>query len=108
MDADLQHDETILPEMLRLLQQSDLDIVIGSRFADGGNADAGFSRRRLRLTQLGSSLSGMISGASLSDPMSGFFMLRRSFVERAVRKLSGHGFKILLDLFASSPCEVCF
>jgi dolichol-phosphate mannosyltransferase len=108
MDADLQHDETILPEMLRLLQQSDLDIVIGSRFADGGNADACFSQRRLRLSQLGSSLSRMISGASLSDPMSGFFMLRRSFVERAVRKLSGHGFKILLDLFASSPCEVRF
>jgi dolichol-phosphate mannosyltransferase len=108
MDADLQHDETILPKMMRRLQQSDLDIVIGSRFVPGGNADAGLSQRRLWLSQLGSSLSRMISGASLSDPMSGFFMLRRSFLDRTVRRLSGHGFKILLDLFASSPCEVRF
>jgi dolichol-phosphate mannosyltransferase len=50
----------------------------------------------------------MISGASLSDPMSGFFMLRRGFLEQTVRNLSGHGFKILLDLFASSPRQVRF
>jgi dolichol-phosphate mannosyltransferase len=108
MDADLQHDETILPEMMRRLQQSDLDIVIGSRFVPGGNAKAGFSRWRLQLSQLGSSVSRMISGAGLADPMSGFFMLRRSFLEQTVRRLSGHGFKILLDLFASSPREVRF
>jgi dolichol-phosphate mannosyltransferase len=108
MDADLQHDETILPEMMRRLQQSDLDIVIGSRFVPGGNANAGLSHRRLQLSQLGSSMSRMISGAGLADPMSGFFMLRRSFLEQTVRRLSGHGFKILLDLFASSPREVRF
>ena len=53
MDADLQHDETILPEMMRRLQQSNLDIVIGSRFASDGNANAGFSQRRLWLSLLG-------------------------------------------------------
>jgi dolichol-phosphate mannosyltransferase len=108
MDADLQHDETILPEMMRRLQQSDLDIVIGSRFIAGGSAGTGLSQRRLWLSRLGSSLSRMISGASLSDPMSGFFMLRRGFLEQTVRNLSGHGFKILLDLFASSPRQVRF
>lgn len=108
MDADLQHDEMILPEMMRWLKQSDLDIVIGSRFMSGGSADLGLSQRRLWLSRLGSSLSRMISGASLSDPMSGFFMLRRGFLEETVRSLSGHGFKILLDLFASSPRKVRF
>lgn len=108
MDADLQHDEMILPEMMRWLKQSDLDIVIGSRFMSGGRADLGLSQRRLWLSRLGSSLSRMISGASLSDPMSGFFMLRRGFLEETVRSLSGHGFKILLDLFASSPRKVRF
>ena len=108
MDADLQHDETILPEMMRRLQQSELDIVIGSRFVAGADANMGFSPRRLWLSQLGASLSRMISGVRLSDPMSGFFMLRRGFLEQTVRNLSGHGFKILLDLFASSPREVRF
>ena len=108
MDADLQHDEMILPEMMRWLKQSDLDIVIGSRFMSGGSADLGLSQRRLWLSRLGSSLSRMLSGASLSDPMSGFFMLRRGFLEETVRSLSGHGFKILLDLFASSPRKVRF
>lgn len=108
MDADLQHDEMILPEMMRWLKQSDLDIVIGSRFMSGGSADLGLSQRRLWLSRLGSSLSRMISGASLSDPMSGFFMLRRGFLEETVRSLSGHGFKILLDLFASAPRKVRF
>jgi dolichol-phosphate mannosyltransferase len=108
MDADLQHDESILPEMLRRLERSDLDIVIGSRFASGGNVHGGLSQRRLWLSQLGASLSRMISGASLSDPMSGFFMLRRSFLEQAARELSGHGCKLLLDLFASAPRAVRF
>jgi dolichol-phosphate mannosyltransferase len=108
MDADLQHDETILPAMLQCLEESDLDIVIGSRFLSGGDAHAGLSQWRLWLSQLGASLSRMISGANLSDPMSGFFVLRRSFFEETMKRLSGTGFKILLDLFASSPRAVRF
>jgi dolichol-phosphate mannosyltransferase len=46
--------------------------------------------------------------SNLSDPMSGFFMLRRSALNRCVRNLSGIGFKILIDLFASSPKPLKF
>jgi dolichol-phosphate mannosyltransferase len=107
IDADLQHDETILPRMLEALRERDLDIVVGSRFAAGGSV-GGFSGRRLLLSRLGRLLSRTISRAELNDPMSGFFVLRRSFFEETVRQLSGQGFKILLDLFASAPRPVRF
>jgi dolichol-phosphate mannosyltransferase len=107
IDADLQHDESILPRMLETLRERDLDIVVGSRFAAGGSAGA-FSSRRLLLSRLGRLLSRTISRAELSDPMSGFFVLRRSFFEETARELSGQGFKILLDLFASAPRPVRF
>jgi dolichol-phosphate mannosyltransferase len=53
-------------------------------------------------------LSRAVSRADLSDPMSGYFVVHRDFLEETVRRLSGHGFKILLDLFASSPRRVRF
>ena len=49
-----------------------------------------------------------MSHAELSDPMSGYFVLRRAFFEETMRRLSGQGFKILLDLFASAPRPVRF
>src|SRR6266851_5588102 len=50
----------------------------------------------------------IICKAAIADPMSGFFMMRRGVFEDAMRHLSGHGFKILLDLLASSPRPVRF
>jgi dolichol-phosphate mannosyltransferase len=107
MDADLQHDEAILPVMLKAVQEGDVDIVVGTRFAPGGSV-GDLSQMRLRISRLGRRLSRAISRADLSDPMSGFFVLRRTFFEDTVRQLSGHGFKILLDLFASAPRPVRF
>ena len=107
MDADLQHDERILPTMLATLRTRPLDVVIGSRFAVHGSV-GDLSRRRLLISRLGGFLSRAISRADLSDPMSGFFLVRRDFVEETVHRLSGHGFKILLDLFASAPRPVRF
>jgi hypothetical protein len=48
-------------------------------------------------------VSRIICQADIADPMSGFFMLRREVLEGALRRLCGHGFKILLDILASSP-----
>ena len=107
IDADLQHDERILPRMLETLRERDLDIVVGSRFSSGGSVGT-FSGRRLLLSQLGRQLSRIVSHADLSDPMSGYFVLRRAFFEETMRRLSGQGFKILLDLFASAPRPVRF
>jgi dolichol-phosphate mannosyltransferase len=107
MDADLQHDERILPRMLDALRSERLDIVIGSRFASGASA-GGLSPRRLWLSWIANHLSRMIAGVDLSDPMSGFFMLRREFLDDTVHRLSGVGFKILLDLMTSAPRPVRF
>ncbi|MGH6917915.1 MAG: glycosyltransferase [Geminicoccaceae bacterium] len=107
IDADLQHDESILPRMLETLRERDLDIVVGSRFSAGGSV-GDFAGKRLLLSRLGRLLSRIVSHADLSDPMSGYFVLRRSFFEETVRRLSGQGFKILLDLFASAPRPVRF
>jgi dolichol-phosphate mannosyltransferase len=102
MDGDLQHDETLLPRMLAALQSEDLDIVVGSRYVEGGGIGE-WSKMRALISRFANGLSRAVIRAELTDRMSGFFMLRRETFDRAVRDLSGIGFKILLDIFASSP-----
>ena len=101
MDADLQHDETILPEMLDRIQRQNLDLVIGSRHAEGGSMGQ-FTAGRVWLSNLGARISSAVTHCDLSDPMSGFFVVSRDFLDEVAPKLSGVGFKILLDLVASA------
>jgi len=101
IDADLQHDERLLPAMLAKLKSENLDLVAGTRHAEGGSA-AALTERRASLSNLGKRLSRIVSHADLSDPMSGFFIVDRRYLDEVVRSLSGSGFKILLDLVASS------
>ena len=107
MDADLQHDESILPEMLARLQRDHLDLVVGSRHAKGGSMGQ-FTAKRVRLSNLGARISRAVTHCDLADPMSGFFMLRRQFLETVAPRLSGVGFKILLDIVASARGQVRF
>jgi dolichol-phosphate mannosyltransferase len=102
MDADLQHDEKLLPRMFAALTDGETEIVVGSRFVAGGDVGE-FAAHRIRISKLGARLARLIVKQDLSDPMSGFFMLRRDVFERVVRRLSAKGFKILLDIFASAP-----
>jgi dolichol-phosphate mannosyltransferase len=105
MDADLQHDETVLPEMYRRICSENLDLVVGSRNIGGGSMGE-FSAWRVRLSRLGRKLSGVEKHAVLTDPMSGFFILRRTFFERIAHRLTGIGFKILLDIVLSTPGRI--
>jgi dolichol-phosphate mannosyltransferase len=105
MDADLQHDETILPKMLAELRDRSLDVVIGTRNAQGGSMGQ-FSRKRVLLSRLGKKVSNAICRCELSDPMSGFFLVSRSFFLEVVHRLQGVGFKILVDMLASSERPV--
>ena len=107
IDADLQHDETLLPQMLAALKAENLDVVIGSRHTLGGGI-AEWDRRRATISDVATRLARLVVAAHLTDPMSGFFMLTRPAFEQAVRRLSGQGFKILLDLFASTPTAYRF
>ena len=102
MDADLQHDEALLPQMLQHLKAGEADIVVGSRYMQGGGV-GNWQESRLKISQFATALSRVILQARLSDPMSGFFMVRRAFFQTIVHRLSGQGFKILLDIFASAP-----
>jgi dolichol-phosphate mannosyltransferase len=101
LDGDLQHDERLLPEMLRTLKSDDLDLVVGSRYASGGGIGA-WDRNRAAMSSFATRLARLVVRQPLSDPMSGFFVITRPAFDRTVRRLSGQGFKILLDLFAST------
>ncbi len=100
MDADLQHDERLLPQMLGLLKRGDVDIVVGSRYAPGGDI-GDWDSGRARMSRLAVRVSRLVVPAELNDPMSGFFMMRRSVLDATVHNLSAIGFKILTDVFAS-------
>ncbi len=102
MDADLQHDESILPQMLELAQENELDLVVGSRNVEGGSMGT-FSPYRRWLSNTGKRLSQFVCRCPVQDPMSGFFIVDRRFLKITVRRLSAVGFKILVDLLASSP-----
>jgi dolichol-phosphate mannosyltransferase len=96
-DADLQHDLALLPGFLAALDQG-ADLVVGTRYSAGGSSEAGLRPWRRWLSRTATALTRRAVGASLSDPMSGFFALPRRHFEAARPKLSGGGFKLLLDL----------
>ncbi|MGO8919235.1 MAG: glycosyltransferase [Stellaceae bacterium] len=105
MDADLQHDERLLPRMLDTLKCETCDLVVGSRYVPGGGV-GDWDDRRAGISSVATWLSRLVCRTDVADPMSGFFMMRREVFDRAVRRLSGQGFKILLDLLASSPGQL--
>ncbi len=111
IDGDLQHDETLLPAMLDLLKGTaegeDLDVVVGSRFVLGGGTGE-WDRDRVAKSALATRLSRRVLKADLSDPMSGFFMIRTDIVRRLAPELSAIGFKIMLDLLTASPQPLRF
>lgn len=104
MDADLQHDEAILPRMLEALMSGHVEIVVGTRYAAGGGIGA-WDRKRALISRLSTRVARLVLHADLTDPMSGYFALTRNTFDSAVRQLSSQGYKILLDLFASLPAS---
>jgi dolichol-phosphate mannosyltransferase len=107
IDADLQHDERLLPAMLDTLKRGDVEIVVASRYAPGGDI-GDWDASRARISRLATRFSHVLVPAELTDPLSGFFMMRRSVFTGSVRRLSAIGFKILSDIFASSPQPLRF
>jgi dolichol-phosphate mannosyltransferase len=105
IDADLQHDETQLPKMLALLQSGEFDLVVGSRYIEGGSADS-FNRQRAGASQLATEVAKRVLRVQIADPMSGFFMIRRDRFEQLAPQLSTQGFKILLDIVATARGEL--
>ncbi len=102
LDADLQHDESIIPAMLKRLRDDDLELVVATRYADSGGMGT-LAPGRVRLSRLATRVTRALARVPVSDPMSGFFLFRRDWFEQIMRRLSGRGFKILLDMLLSSP-----
>ena len=101
LDADLQHDETQLRKMLTLLEGGEADLVVGSRYVEGGSADS-FNKQRAGASQLATEVARRVLRVEIADPMSGFFMIRRDRFEQLAPLLSTQGFKILLDIVATA------
>ncbi|MCE7797916.1 glycosyltransferase family 2 protein [Sphingobium sufflavum] len=101
IDGDMQHDERHLPAMYRAIAEDRSDMVIGTRYSGGGTAD-GFSATRLRGSLAVTRFTNVIMRTRCSDPMSGFFAIRRDRLVEVQPRLSGIGFKIMLDILVSS------
>ncbi len=101
IDADHQHDERILPQMLERALAGD-DIVVGTRYSGTGSVGEGLSKTREAGSRFATQLSRLVTGKSLSDPMSGFFLMNREDFDQIAPKLSNEGFKILLDIIVSA------
>jgi dolichol-phosphate mannosyltransferase len=101
MDADLQHDESLLPQMLDALKRKNFDLAVGSRTVGGGEFGAMTSQRQ-QLSRISSRITRRMIGSDVTDLMSGFFMMPRQLFHELAPNLSLTGFKILADLLASS------
>ena len=98
IDADLQHDPRILPKMLEQLYKGS-DVVVGSRYVDGGGTGRWNWQRRLG-SWAATKMAQVLLGVKLKDPMSGYFVMWRKDFARVQSQLNGNGFKILLEILA--------
>ncbi len=107
IDADLQHDEALLPQFFRAVAADGHDLAVGTRYAEGGST-GDWATSRERMSRFANWLSARAMKTKLSDPMSGFFAIRRDVLADAQPRLSNIGFKILMDLVASAsrPLDV--
>jgi len=105
MDGDLQHDETVLPTMLAEIDQGGADIVVGTRYGAGGST-GGWNKSRQAMSRLATLAGRTVLRHPVSDPMSGFFMLRRKVLDSTVHDLSALGFKLLLDILLTAEQSV--
>ena len=101
IDGDMQHDEALLPAMFTALRDNLADLVIGSRFLQADGLDRGLSAVRKAGSRGAAWLGRKALRAQVSDPVSGFFMIRRDLIESVAPRLSTEGFKVLFDIIAS-------
>ena len=101
MDADHQHDPALLPGMLAAIEDGDYDLSYASRFAEGSSTEEWGRPDRVKASGLANRIANKVTGIELTDPMSGYFMLRTEMLRGDAHRLSGVGFKILLDILAT-------
>jgi dolichol-phosphate mannosyltransferase len=100
MDADLSHDERLLPILADAVKDG-ADLAVGSRRIPGGGADQWPWHRKL-MSNLATRMTFMWLRVPFSDPMSGFFAIKRSVYESCRDRLAPQGYKILLEIYCKS------
>ena len=106
MDADFQHDPKVIPQMLKQLQENQAEIVVATRYADGGSATA-WSAWRYQLSLGATAVARQFVSQAVSDPLSGFFLVRQTAWARIRQKLQPQGFKLLFDVLTAEPSLRC-
>lgn len=105
MDADLQHDETKLPELFNALSTGQANLAVASRYTgDGGTGE--WSKSRVGISKLATWISRLFLKAPCSDPMSGFFALDREIIDKSAPKIQSQGFKILFDILSMPELDI--
>jgi dolichol-phosphate mannosyltransferase len=102
LDGDLQHPPEAIPDLLQQLERGDCDFVIGTRYAKGGGIEDDWPAMRRLASRVASFLAWPLT--PLSDPMSGFFAIRRGTWEHAAR-LDPVGYKIAMELYVKGRCR---
>jgi len=100
IDADLSHPPALIPKMYAEIRAG-ADVVIGSRYMEGGGIRKWPLKRRI--ISLGATFLGRLLFPEVTDPVSGFFAIRKSVVARA--KLKPRGYKILLEVLGKGSWE---
>lgn len=100
MDADLSHPPEKIPDLLDALEAG-ADLALGSRYVTGGGTEDSWGALRLLNSRVATWLARPFT--RVSDPMSGFFAMRRTTFERA-RDLDPIGYKIGLELIVKCGC----
>jgi dolichol-phosphate mannosyltransferase len=95
MDADLQHDPAVVPLLVAALDRA--PAAVATRYAAGGGTGA-WSRRRAWLSRTATAMTRLVLGIRTSDPMSGFFALRRADYLAVAGALDPRGYKILMEI----------
>jgi len=96
IDADLQHDTSILPQMVQMVTDDTADVVVGSRSTAGGGYGDWSLHRRV-VTWVATLIARLLLRVPVSDPMSGYFVVSRRTYEASAANINPKGFKILLE-----------
>ena len=106
MDADLQHDENLLPAMFGALASGEANLVVASRYLEGGGTGT-WDKNRVGLSKLATWAASKSMKVRCTDPMSGFFALRREIIDLVAEKVQSRGFKILFDILTQPELNLC-
>ncbi len=96
IDADLQHDESILADMVERVRSGAADVCVGSRSTVGGGYGDWTTSRRF-VSWVATLIARVLLRVPVSDPMSGYFVVSRTAYEDTAAQINPQGFKILLE-----------